>query len=322
MNEEQFDNDVLEIELPAYQEDSFAIPDVPTESSFAENKEEIYRRNRLMAADMQMDVLAAEEETRAAKKAEFEDLYKESAAVVNYNRSMKIIFSVLAVMLAAVIAVLAILFIQMRDSFKNVSVSADAEEVVSVMTVSESKEVTAPAIDEEAEEAAETVDPALKTTVVRDPFENDGSALIYNTDVMSYKFEPYYTLDENGKLRLAMDVEVLNLTDYEYFIVPTFEMRTDTVPENVLRTMTDSASIGERSSKFLAFWADDDIMLVFEFDNRDHLCSFRLDFVVSEDEPFKSFSYAPTYIINSEYIDKVDAGFEIPFEELEKYIKD
>ena len=212
MNEEQFDNDVLEIELPAYQEDSFAIPDVPTESSFAENKEEIYRRNRLMAADMQIDVLAAEEETRAAKKAEFEDLYKESAAAVNYNRSMKIIFSVLAVMLAAVIAVLAILFIQMRNSFTNVSVSADAEEVVAAAAESEE---AVPAVTEVPKEKAEVSEKKEITVLTMDtsPLAEEEGTLVYNAEKISWRFAPYYGVDEEGKKALYIDITAKKIVD-------------------------------------------------------------------------------------------------------------
>ena len=34
MSGEHSDNDVVKIDLPEYEEDSFAIPDVPAESSF------------------------------------------------------------------------------------------------------------------------------------------------------------------------------------------------------------------------------------------------------------------------------------------------
>lgn len=51
MNDEHIDNDIVKVDLPEYEEDSFAIPDIESESSFSENKDEIYRRNRLMAAE-------------------------------------------------------------------------------------------------------------------------------------------------------------------------------------------------------------------------------------------------------------------------------
>ena len=43
-------DDIVKEKLPEYQEVSFAIPDIEPESSFAENKDEIFRRNMIIAA--------------------------------------------------------------------------------------------------------------------------------------------------------------------------------------------------------------------------------------------------------------------------------
>lgn len=43
-------NDIVEAELPVYAEEQSAIPDVETENSFAENREEAFLRNREIAA--------------------------------------------------------------------------------------------------------------------------------------------------------------------------------------------------------------------------------------------------------------------------------
>ncbi|MDE5859666.1 MAG: hypothetical protein K2H23_04695 [Oscillospiraceae bacterium] len=45
------DFNVAEMDLPEYCEETSALPDVESESSFAEQKEEIYRRNIALAAD-------------------------------------------------------------------------------------------------------------------------------------------------------------------------------------------------------------------------------------------------------------------------------
>ena len=50
MDREKFDNDSPEIKLPEYEESSFPFPDVPAGSSFEENKDDIYRRNMIIAA--------------------------------------------------------------------------------------------------------------------------------------------------------------------------------------------------------------------------------------------------------------------------------
>ncbi|MCH5193943.1 MAG: hypothetical protein J1F11_08285 [Oscillospiraceae bacterium] len=49
--EKQSDNDIVKMELPAYEEDHSAIPDVEEEASFAENRDEIFRRNMMIAAE-------------------------------------------------------------------------------------------------------------------------------------------------------------------------------------------------------------------------------------------------------------------------------
>ncbi|MDE6595686.1 MAG: hypothetical protein K2K44_06735, partial [Oscillospiraceae bacterium] len=49
MNNEE--NDIVKIDLPPYEEEQSPFPDVETETSFEENKEEIYRRNIELAAE-------------------------------------------------------------------------------------------------------------------------------------------------------------------------------------------------------------------------------------------------------------------------------
>ena len=54
--EQQFDgqqmsDDIVGEKFPEYQETGFAIPDIEPEASFAENKEEIFRRNSIIAAE-------------------------------------------------------------------------------------------------------------------------------------------------------------------------------------------------------------------------------------------------------------------------------
>lgn len=51
-NENIVSGDVVEVNLPDYTEERSAIPDVETEVSFAENREEIFSRNRELAAEM------------------------------------------------------------------------------------------------------------------------------------------------------------------------------------------------------------------------------------------------------------------------------
>lgn len=318
MDDERSDNDVLEIELPAYQEDSFAIPDVEAESSFAENKEEVYRRNRLMAADMQMEVLAAKEEAKAVKKAEFEDLYKESAAAVNYGRSMKIIFSVLAVMLAAVIAVLAILFIQMRSSLKNVSMSAEAEEIVS--------SVTAPVVTEVPKKAAVSEKEEFTyLTMDTSPLSEEEGTLVYNAEKISYRFAPYYGVNEDYKTVLYVDITAKKIVDDIYLrVIPEF-------------SLADSSSGSEKRGflseyeKGLAIYPSGEFYRVgkdgkmeqyepdpeaFGFDRYD-LCTFTMCFDVPEydDSKYDLIRYCPENG-PEKYIQNTDSEFAVSMDVL------
>ncbi|MDE7303720.1 MAG: hypothetical protein K2N60_10430 [Oscillospiraceae bacterium] len=50
MDEKNQNGDIVELNLPDYTEEQNAVPDVETESSFAEDREEIFRRNMELAA--------------------------------------------------------------------------------------------------------------------------------------------------------------------------------------------------------------------------------------------------------------------------------
>ncbi len=80
--------DVISMDLPEYEEEYSPFPDVKTELPFAEGKEEVYRRNRLIAAEEQAKLLAEEEKKKADKKAELENMYIEAEEAVHRHRQL------------------------------------------------------------------------------------------------------------------------------------------------------------------------------------------------------------------------------------------
>lgn len=103
------DYDVVEIALPEYREEDSAIPDVENKSSFSEHKEEIYRRNMVIAAEEQTKLLREEEAARAARKAELERIYEESKPVSALYVDKKSAKRISAMLIAAAAAIAAII---------------------------------------------------------------------------------------------------------------------------------------------------------------------------------------------------------------------
>ena len=100
MNEKSQNGDVVELNLPDYIEEQNAIPDVETESSFAENKEEIYIRNRKLAAEESyIQMKTAHENSRPAVK--MPSAEKVDTVGKKFRRKLEAIFC------AAIVAIVA-----------------------------------------------------------------------------------------------------------------------------------------------------------------------------------------------------------------------
>ena len=83
MNEKSQNGDVVEVELPDYTEEQNAIPDVETESSFAENREEIFRRNMELAARLEETPAYREE---FPENPDAEEIYPQIRVISEDNR--------------------------------------------------------------------------------------------------------------------------------------------------------------------------------------------------------------------------------------------
>ena len=106
MSEAGSDYDVMKIDLPAYQEDSFAIPDIEPENSFADNKEEIYRRNRLIVADMQLEHISRLEDAGTEKSSGLAGPLRGIVSALTDNVSIKIAFRILLLIFVIVTVIL------------------------------------------------------------------------------------------------------------------------------------------------------------------------------------------------------------------------
>ena len=341
--------DVVEMDFPEYTEEFPPIGGIAAGTSFSAKKMEIYRRNREIAAEMQSEVLAEKEQAKADKIAELEKIYDESEAVTKFAPKLnRRIFTLMTVICAVVISVmLGISFRSSVEFSKSQAAAESAAEAAATMVIAETEAVTRAettrvtraetemvvteeVIEEITEEATEIPVEILKTTAVREPFEESGTALVYNTEAMSYRFEPKYTPNQYDQLRLTINVTIKNLTDYDYAVVPNFFM---TLGESQIYTYRNSdeqrASTYDYStrSKYLKTeeleggeWVESGHEFsAYDFDEN-HLFSLTLDFDAREIGVFENFKYDPQYRINSEYSERVDEGFEIPFEEFKKYI--
>lgn len=349
MGTENSEYDVLEIDLPEYVSEYDPIAGSKSDASFSRNKEEIYRRNREIAAKIQAEQLSAEEKAKSEKRAELESIYEESeaAAVSELGYRTRFVFPVIIAVLAVIIGVLLVLSIRSSVRLKNSeAAAAAASEVIATWTAPETEAVTRAETtkvtraetemiitEEAAEETTEIPIEVLKTTAVREPFESDGTSLIYNTEAMSYKFEPHCQYYDNQPDHpwIVVYCTVKNLTDFEYFIIPDFSITLGELKkENVFLSFSEvSAMVNESSSRMNMFKVEQNINgewtattrenIAYSF-GKDHLCSFKLQFSVYEYYALESFVYDPDTYTNSEYSEKTDVGFEFPFSELDAYI--
>ncbi len=109
------DADIISMDFPDYVEEYPPFPDVKMELPFAEGKEEVYRRNRLIAAEEQAKQLAEEEKKKAERKAELENMYLEAAETNRspgrFRKSLGADKKATAVLITAIAALIAILLV-------------------------------------------------------------------------------------------------------------------------------------------------------------------------------------------------------------------
>lgn len=344
------DYDVIEMDFPEYQEEYSAIPDVEIESSFTAHKEEIYRRNRLIAAEEQTRILKEEEQKRAESRERTEELYRDAESAEAYVISRKMAVPIVIVFCVALFAIVALLNKNSRVTMEYAAAEVSLAETTVYQTTATEKvtrvttertrreteakitetEISETTVETTAETVTETtaeIPPEiLKTTVVREPFAENGNSYIFNTDVMSYRFTAENKgLNEYGVEVLTINVSVKNLTDYGYFVIPYYRSfrLTDSADGNYKNC--DLAYYDREHTHFSASYrhSDDEEWhegepIAFSF-NENSLCEFSLNayFNTESDDNYDTFEYKPTGF--PDYTEDADIGFKIPLEEILKY---
>ncbi|MCH5349987.1 MAG: hypothetical protein J1E40_11735 [Oscillospiraceae bacterium] len=152
MSEEHSENDVVKLELPEYEEKSFPFPDAPTESSFAENKDEIFRRNMIIAAkDAKLsgqrikypENFGAEEIYpqdmdkifHRDKKSGHRSIFTRAAAFLDHSDNLKIVYTILLLTFVVIMTILLSLTFQLRGRVKDGPVQVQAETIPFVTAV-------------------------------------------------------------------------------------------------------------------------------------------------------------------------------------------
>lgn len=180
MNEKNQNGDVVEIDLPDYIEEQRAIPDVETESYFAENKEEIYIRNRKLAAEEAYKQMKAANENNSPALKNFS---AESANTVKKksrgkNRKLSLLEKICGTAVIAVAAIAA------TDVIFNMTAGIGSSPNISAL--------------EEADRNASSVFSASGagltelflsgTTIEGYTFENDGTVFTYGNQKTDISF--------------------------------------------------------------------------------------------------------------------------------------
>lgn len=351
------DYDVIEMDLPDYQEEHSAIPDVEDEISFAENKEEIYRRNRLIAAEEQAKQLREAEREKLLRRERNEELIRVTESAETYVIPKKAAVSVVIVFCIVLFSVIALVnnnskagveyaYDEIVAETTVMRETAVTEKVTRVTTERKKRETTT--VTEKSEAAAETTEapieattevPAettaeippevLKTMIVREPFADDGNSYIYNTAVMSYRFTAENGgINEYGIKKITIYVSVKNLTDYGYLVIPYYRSFRLTDSSSGNYQDCDLADYDREHTHFSSsfkYEGDEEWRegspVAFSFDENS-LCEFSLDiyFDTESDIEYDTFEYDPQNGF-PRYYENADVGFEIPLSEILKYAK-
>jgi|GEM_PF-6497327 len=219
--DEKKDNDVLMMELPEYEEEISPFAEAETqEISFVVNKEKIYKRNRLIAAEEKLKQLDEAEKVKEDKRAEMENIYTEAMEI----RTIGITKKTLGIIVAA--SVLSLLLIVIVANM----ITAPEREIIEDAAVVQ--ELTY-AVATEAAEAATAEEKAVTEAAVEEektplipPLEADNGQTVYTDDNISimaeidgirpvsyypaYKNDPY--INENDYV-MFINFTVKNLTD-------------------------------------------------------------------------------------------------------------
>lgn len=281
-NAKQTDPDIVETDFPPYVEEYSPFPDVELDFNFEENKEEIYRRNRIIAAEEQAKLLKEEERKRLEKQEKLRKMTEEARAA-NKKRypDMLVLLDSIIVIIGIIAFIVALSGrtskppVSVYDSFEEIQTDSIWDEMrLKGNAVSQTEteaatqayqEQTAAKSSKKKKEKEETQivldkDPfsayderneeILKTTAVREPLEAAEGEYVINTDVMSYKIAPSTHAEVNwrglpikGSVSVTVDITVKNLTDYDYAVrVCDFDIYSEEAYESLSKNFPQTIS--------------------------------------------------------------------------------
>lgn len=300
--------DVVKMDFPPYEEEYSALPEPEiTEEPFYKIKEEVYRRNRAIAAEQQTAMLKEEERRKAEKREQFREMLEKSKPPAPALPKLRINGAALSI---AVIAVFGIFIASVRKS--NAAADAAKSEAFAsefIQYMEAERVNTAQAVPPET--AADEQDDR-KFTAVREPFEENGF-YICNTAAMSYMFAPSYDIID-GKTVLTLYVDVKNLTDYSYAVVPNFSIRNK--GEFYAASVGSEAAAHFREAEELrnGEWVKTGaVFMAYDF-NEENICSFKLQF--DSDVSEGTLYFEPLSFTSREYAERSDEAFQIPLEDI------
>ncbi|MBQ8177168.1 MAG: hypothetical protein IJ035_09075 [Oscillospiraceae bacterium] len=226
--DEKKENDVLMMELPEYEEEFPPFAEAETQDiSFVVNKEEIYRRNRLIAAEEKMKQLDEKEKAIEDKRTELKNIYteaKESRNLGITKKSLGIIVAASVIGLLLVVMAANVITAPEKEIIEETAVVQEVTYTVLTETVEEAIIEEEPVIDEAAEEEKKPSIPPLEADNGQTVYTDDNISIMAEIDGIrpvryypAYKNDPY--INENDYV-LFVNFTVKNLTDSTDWFTP------------------------------------------------------------------------------------------------------
>lgn len=109
MQAKQEDPDIVEMDFPPYVEEYSPFPDVEIDFNFEDNKEEIYRRNRIIAAKEQADIIKREKLQRLEKQRQLRETTQAANAAKRKDYWDKLVLPVSIITFLAIVLLIVVL---------------------------------------------------------------------------------------------------------------------------------------------------------------------------------------------------------------------
>lgn len=119
MQAKQEDPDIVEMDFPPYVEEYSPFPDVEIDFNFEDNKEEIYRRNRIIAAKEQADIIKREKLQRLEKQRQLRETTQAANAAKRKDYWDKLVLPVSIITFLAIVLLIVVLSGRLSDPQTN-----------------------------------------------------------------------------------------------------------------------------------------------------------------------------------------------------------